>query len=44
MGMMEAIHFSKTSVLTGATRHHILEDYILPTHRHENLNSYKEYD
>jgi hypothetical protein len=37
--MMEAIHSSDTSVLTGATRLHIPEDDILHSHRHEILKS-----
>jgi hypothetical protein len=36
---MEAIRFSETSVLTRATRRHILEDDILHSHRRQNLKS-----
>jgi hypothetical protein len=38
--MMEAIRSSETSVLTRATRLHILEDGIVHSHRGENLKSY----
>jgi hypothetical protein len=38
--MMEAIHSSETSVLTGATRHGIPKGSILHSHHHENLKSY----
>jgi hypothetical protein len=38
--MMEATHFSETSVLTRATRRHIPEDGNLHSHSHENLKSY----
>jgi hypothetical protein len=38
--MMEALRSSGTSVLTRATRRHILEDDILHSHRRENLKSY----
>jgi LAS superfamily LD-carboxypeptidase LdcB len=38
--MMEATHSSETSVLTRVTRHHILEDGILQSHRRENLKTY----
>jgi hypothetical protein len=38
--MMEAICSSKTSGLTRATRHHIIEDGILHSHSRENLESY----
>jgi hypothetical protein len=34
--MMEAVRSSGTSVLTGATRRHILEDDIFQSHRHEH--------
>jgi hypothetical protein len=39
--MMEAMCSSKTSVLTRATWHNILEDSILQSHLCENLKSYK---
>jgi hypothetical protein len=38
--MMEATRFSETSVLTRATRRHIPEDGILPSHRRGKLKSY----
>jgi hypothetical protein len=38
--MMEAIHPSKTSVFTRATRHNIPEDGILHSHRRGNFKSY----
>jgi hypothetical protein len=38
--MMEAIPFSKTSVLTRATLRHITEDGILDSQHRENLKSY----
>jgi hypothetical protein len=38
--MMEAILSPETSVLTRATRYHILEDGIHQSHRRENLKSY----
>jgi hypothetical protein len=40
--LMEALGSSKTSVLTGATRHNIPEDTILHSHCSENLKSYKK--
>jgi hypothetical protein len=39
--MMETVRSSETSVVTKATLHHILEDGILHSHRHENLKSYR---
>jgi hypothetical protein len=39
--MMEAMHSSKTSVLSRATQHNIPEDGILHSHRRENLKLYK---
>jgi hypothetical protein len=36
--MVEALHFSETSVLTTATQRHIPEDGILNSHRREDLN------
>jgi hypothetical protein len=38
--LMEAIHSSKTSVITRFTRRRISEDGILHSHRRENLKSY----
>jgi hypothetical protein len=38
--MMEVIRSSETSVLTGVTQRHILEDGILYTRRRENFKSY----
>jgi hypothetical protein len=38
--MMEAIHSSKTSVLTRATRRNVTEDGVILSRRRENLNSY----
>jgi hypothetical protein len=40
--MIDGIHFSETSVLTRATRRHMPEDSILPSHRCENLKYYIE--
>jgi hypothetical protein len=40
--LMKQAMFSETSVLTRATRHHVLEDGILHSHRRENLKSYIE--
>jgi hypothetical protein len=37
---MEAIHAIETSVHTRTTRRHILENGILHSHHHENLESY----
>jgi hypothetical protein len=37
--MMEATHYSETSVLTGATWHNIPEDGILNSHHCKNLKS-----
>jgi hypothetical protein len=39
--MMKVILSYETLVLTKATRHNILEDCILHSHRRENLKSYK---
>jgi hypothetical protein len=41
--MMEAIRSFETSVITRATRHHIPEDGILHSHRHEHLKSYMDW-
>jgi hypothetical protein len=41
--MMEAIHFSETSVLTRATRRNIPDDGILHSRHSENLKSYIVY-
>jgi heme O synthase-like polyprenyltransferase len=38
--MMEALRYSKTSVLTRSTRRNITEVGILHSHRRENLKSY----
>jgi hypothetical protein len=37
---MEVTHSSETSVYNKPTQHHIWEDGILHSHRHENLKSY----
>jgi hypothetical protein len=39
--MMETLHSSKTSVLTGTTRLKVPEDGILNSHHHKNLESYR---
>jgi hypothetical protein len=38
--MMEAMRYSETSVITGATQRNIPEESILHSHRRENLKSY----
>jgi hypothetical protein len=38
--LMMEISSSEMSVLIRATRRHITEEYILHSHRHENLRSY----
>jgi hypothetical protein len=38
--MMEALRYSKISVLTKATWYNIPEDGFLHSHHHENLKSY----
>jgi hypothetical protein len=38
--IMEALHSSKTSLFTRATRRNIAEDAIIHSHRRENLKSY----
>jgi hypothetical protein len=38
--MIEAVRSSETSVLTTATLHNVPEDFILHSHRRENLKSY----